>query len=358
MNDYPLRSIYMYLTDGCNLNCCHCWLSPIMHNDDNCYACLDFNLIAKCISEAKPLGLKTIKLTGGEPLLHPNILKILDLIKHEDLRPIIETNGTLITPELVTSFKQFDNISISISLDAMEPAMHDRIRGVKSSFSKAIHGVKMLIDSNIKPEIIMTLMKINKSQIKSMTVFVEDLGLTTLKINVLQVSGRAERLLPNNICNIEELIDIGSWIERILSKESNIRIIYDHPPAFRLLSNMFADNDNGCSVCKIKEIMGILPDGSVSLCGIGKLVPELLLGNINEDSIIDIWEKSSILNNLRTDLPSKLKGVCSRCVMQSVCSGACIAQNYYQSKDIFSSFWYCEQAYEKGLFPSTRIIPE
>jgi hypothetical protein len=42
--------------------------------------------------------------------------------------------------------------------------------------------------------------------------------------------------------------------------------------------------------------------------------------------------------------------------VKGLCLGSCVAQNYYRSKSIWASYWYCKQAYERGLFPETRII--
>ena len=67
-----LRTIYFYLTDGCNLRCRHCWIDPMYRNKEDGHSFLPFDLFVSIIKEAKELGLKGVKLTGGEPLLHPN----------------------------------------------------------------------------------------------------------------------------------------------------------------------------------------------------------------------------------------------------------------------------------------------
>ena len=61
---------------------------------------LSIDLFEKVIHEAKPLGLSKVKLTGGEPLLHPQFTKLLEIIRHQDLDVAIETNGLLCTARL------------------------------------------------------------------------------------------------------------------------------------------------------------------------------------------------------------------------------------------------------------------
>ncbi len=81
IKEYPLRQIYFYLTEGCNLACRHCWLAPKLDPQGNRFATLPVETFETAILEAKPLGLQGVKLTGGEPLLHPHIDQLLEIIQ-------------------------------------------------------------------------------------------------------------------------------------------------------------------------------------------------------------------------------------------------------------------------------------
>ncbi len=83
---YSLRQIYFYLTEGCNLACRHCWLAPKYQTEEHLYPSLDFDLFRSILEQAKPLGVTTVKLTGGEPLMHPRIHDILESIQMEGYR--------------------------------------------------------------------------------------------------------------------------------------------------------------------------------------------------------------------------------------------------------------------------------
>ncbi len=96
----PLNSLYLYLTEGCNLACRHCWLAPKLDVDGTKFPTLPVPILETILKEAQPLGLSGVKLTGGEPLLHPEIVKILEIVRREKLRLTIETNGVLCTREL------------------------------------------------------------------------------------------------------------------------------------------------------------------------------------------------------------------------------------------------------------------
>ena len=116
---YPLNQIYFYLTEGCNLKCRHCWIQPKFQGSEKSYPALDFDLFQSIIKQARPLGLSGVKLTGGEPLIHPRINQLLDHVRNEELRLTIESNGVLVTPDMAEAIKSCKNPFVSVSIDGI-----------------------------------------------------------------------------------------------------------------------------------------------------------------------------------------------------------------------------------------------
>jgi SynChlorMet cassette radical SAM/SPASM protein ScmF len=354
---YPLNMIYFYLTEGCNLACRHCWIAPKYQQKDQTYPMLPLDLFKSIIKQAKPLGLSGVKLTGGEPLLHPQIQEIIETVRTEGLRLIVETNGVLCTPQLANRMAHCKNAFVSVSLDGIDAKTHEWLRGVPGCFDAALEGVHSLVDAGLKPQIIMTLMRRNIDQAREMISFAKSLGAGTVKFNIIQPTARGKAMYQQGeALTIQELIHLGEIMENELSKSAQIGVFFGHPLSFRPLGRMFGDNGNGCGVCGIKGIIGVLADGSYALCGIGENVPELIFGHAKTDQLEDVWKDSTIINELREGLPSRLKGICADCHMKGLCLGSCIAQNYYRSKDLWMPFWYCEEAHKVGAFPSSRLI--
>ncbi|QTA79260.1 SynChlorMet cassette radical SAM/SPASM protein [Desulfonema limicola] len=352
--DYPLNQLYCYLTQGCNLACCHCWLEPGFEGNGDHYPVLDVKLFEQALNEAVPLGLTSVKLTGGEPLMHPEFFDILKIIKNKNLALVIETNGILCTPGTASKIAQLPVQSVSVSIDSPDPKTHDKIRGVAGAFEKSCKAVKNLSTCSIHPQIIMSLMSWNIHQIEEMVRLGEKLGASSIKFNIVQPVARGEKLVKaGKGVSIETIIKTGHYVETILAKKTRLSLIFDYPAAFRPLSCIFSAKS--CYVCGILGILGIIPDGSYALCGIGQHIPDLVFGKAGTDSLEHIWKNNHILEALRKGLPEKLEGVCSRCLMKYQCLGACIAQNYYTSNSLWSGFWFCEQAYQSGLFPETRL---
>jgi len=355
--EFPLNQIYFYLTEGCNLRCRHCWIQPKHQSDDRSYPMLEVDLFRSIIQQAKPLGLSSVKLTGGEPLLHPDIYEILDVIHSEELRLTVETNGVLCTLGLAKKMKATsENPFVSVSIDGADPETHEWVRGVEGCFDKALNGIRNLVNAGFRPQIIMSVMKRNKDQIEPFVRMAEALGAGSVKFNLIQPTARGEKMHEaGETLTIHELVELGEWVENSLSASTDLRLVYSHPAAFRSLSSMFGGDGSGCGVCGIFGILGVLGDGSYALCGIGETVPEMVFGHARKDSLADVWNNTLILNEIREGLPKRLSGICGDCVMKGICLGSCIAQNYYRSKDLWAPFWYCEEAKKANIFPETRV---
>ena len=353
---YPLNQIYFYLTEGCNLRCRHCWIAPKYQGEGSSYPALDLELFKSIIEQGKPLGLTGVKLTGGEPLLHPEIHEILEYIRTEDLRLTVETNGVLCTPELATKMAACKNPFVSVSLDGVDAETHEWVRGVTGCFEDALKGIQNLAEVGLQPQVIMSIMRHNKDQLEPAVRLAERLGAGSLKFNIVQPMARGEKMHESGeALSIEELVALGRWVENTLSSSTPLRLHYDQPLAFRPLGKIFANNGDGCRVCGILSILGVLANGSYALCGIGKTVPDLVFGDAATDSLGDIWKSTPILQELREGLPHRFEGICGDCLMKRLCLGSCVAQNYYGSKSLWAPFWFCKEAHNRGLFPDTRI---
>ncbi|MDX1776131.1 MAG: SynChlorMet cassette radical SAM/SPASM protein ScmF [Desulfobulbales bacterium] len=351
---FPLSQLYFYLTEGCNLCCRHCWLAPSYDPDASRYALLDFELFQKIIAEALPLGLTGVKLTGGEPLLHPDFSAFLQVLQQKKLHLVLETNGLLCSHEIAGQVARLQNPFVCVSLDGADAATHDSIRGVAGAFAKAKTAIGMFAAHNINVQVIMSVMQDNVEQVRNVTALAEKLGAASVKFNIIQPTGRGEAI-HNGAAGlaIKDAIKLGRKVETELAAGTPLKLFFDYPAAFRSLRRLAADDD--CGVCSILSILGVLPTGEYALCGIGSHVDELVFGKAGEDSLAKVWHEHATLRVLRQELPGRLEGICARCLMKHICLGACLAQNYYRTKSLWAPFWFCQLAEQNGLFPDSRL---
>lgn len=346
--------LYCYLTQGCNLACRHCWLKPKLDPDGTRFPVMDPEMFAGVVAEARPLGLQSVKLTGGEPLLNPKISEFLALIREAEMGLVVETNGVLATPALAADIARCPNAFVSVSLDGPDAKTHERIRGVKGCFDKACDGIRNLIAVGLAPQMIMTVMRDNIEQIDTIIGLAEDLGCGSVKFNVVQPTARGEHIYDDpQVVTVEELIALGRHVELDLAPQTDVRLIFDVPSAFHPLSRIARAEDGGN--CGILGILGLLPTGTYALCGIGEQIPELAFGTAGKDDLATIWREHPTLQRLRELIPDGLEGICGRCLMKQTCLGSCIAQNYYRTGSLSAPYWFCECAEAAGLFPKSRL---
>ena len=321
----PLTTLYLYLTEGCNLSCKHCWLNPPFDPDGTRHATLPLEQIRQVVDEARPLGLKSIKLTGGEALLHPRIMDIVALAKAEKFGLIIETNGVLVNDALVAALKDHGDVFVSVSLDSHREEVHEEFRGSKGSFGKTVAGIKKFAEAGLSPQVIGSLIPQNRHEMPELVRFARGLGAGSFKMNVVQPTTRGDQMhRRGNAVSLPEILEVGRDLVDFVGPETGMRVYPDLPHAFRQLSTLYRDGGGRCTV---KNIMGVLATGRYALCGIGTTMKELVFGEVGKDALATVWESHPVLRQIRDDLPQKLGGICGRCHMKNPCKGSSDAQN-------------------------------
>ncbi len=351
-----LTSFYLYLTDGCNLHCRHCWIAPrFVNGKPDPGECLDVDLLRKAVTEAKPLGLSNAKLTGGEPTLHPQFVEIADYLTAEGLSLTMETNGTLIDAALARRLKEKTSLwHISVSLDGPNAEIHDAFRRVPGSFDAATRGLKHLVDVGYRPQVIMCPHKGNVRYIEDVVKMAVELGAGSVKFNPVTSTGRGIAMHEHGeTLDFEETMTLAHWIRGELQSRTPIRLILATPLALYTVSELVKAGDNG--MCHVRHILGVLGSGEMALCGIGRTIPALVFGNLREKSVADVWFDTPVLHELRRELDAPYPGVCGQCVHAGRCLTYCVAQNYETTGRLVAPDRLCAAADERGAFPTGRL---
>jgi SynChlorMet cassette radical SAM/SPASM protein ScmF len=281
---------------------------------------LDYGLFVQAIEEGLSLGLTSVKLTGGEPLLHPDFFRIIDLLRLKNLNVTIETNGMLVDLPLARVLKEQSTLRhISVSLDGAKPETHDAFRGGKGSFHVACQAIRYLVEVGYRPQVIMSLHRDNVSEIEDLVRLAENLGAGSVKLGIIQPNGRGELLeRQRQVLDVEQIIELGKWVRTNLSKNTSIPVNLNWPMAFFNINRLMCIE--GCQ-CDLFGTLGILPSGHLSLCGLGVLVPDLCLGMLGRDRVEDIWVCHPVLVEVRKKVPTGMEGICANCLLQNQCNG-------------------------------------
>jgi len=336
-----LNMIAWEVTRSCNLNCVHCraaancGLYPGELSTEKC-----FQLIDEIATVSSPV----IILTGGEPLLRPDIFDIAAYGTNKGLRIVMATNGTLVNPTVAKKMIESGIKRVSISIDGKDAHSHDNFRQEKGAFDKAMAGITAMKDAGMEFQINTTITTANLSQIKDILKLTKKLGAAAHHIFLLVPTGRGRDLADQAITAAEYEKTLLWFHQESLSCEIQLKATCA-PHYFRIMHQQkgkvkerekqtghFHEMTRGClggiSFCFISHI------GQVQPCG----YLELDCGNVQKQSFAEIWENSEVFRNLR-DL-SKYGGKCGRCEFIKVCGG-CRARAYEATGDYLAEEPLC-----------------
>jgi len=357
----PLRCFYIYLSDNCNMRCRHCWIEPrFTDGKPDPGRVVDLEALRAAVREAKTIGLASSKLTGGEPLLHPQFLEVADMLTAEGLSLFMETNATLLTPEIARHLKEKTSLShVAVSIDGADAETHDAFRGVPGSFDATLRGLQYLKEAGFQEtQVIMSVHRGNRSQVEGVVNLAAKHGADSVKLNPVNPSGRGGTMHERGeTLDYDEVMELARFLDSDLCPRAPTGIYMGMPPALSSLRRL-QTSGGSCGDCGVRGILGILGTNHFALCGIGTTCPEFLYGVLGQDSVRDIWLNNPTVLYLRQALADLdgFPGICAQCIFARVCRTGCVADNHVQAGKLIATEWMCAEAVRRGTFPSARAL--
>jgi len=188
----PPRMLTVAVTEACNQRCAHCWKSA--GNSEHPRE-VPLQTLLGLLREFRALGGEGVRLTGGEPLRHPQWLELVRFAAAEGFETVaLQTNGVLFDAERVAALKELDfpGLSIQISLDGASAATHDLVRG-KGAFDGVMRALEQLALGGLMPRVSVfcTEMRHNLEEIPAVMALAERLGVGAVAAGMLVSCGRA-----------------------------------------------------------------------------------------------------------------------------------------------------------------------
>ncbi len=349
-----LTQLLIYPTDCCNLKCQHCYYNAIYETSQNHRTDeVSYDHLCGAIEELLPFGLRGCKLSGGEPFLRKDLIDICRYIDSRGISVAIETNGTFINERDAKVLGQLHGrTTVSISIDGANPDTHETCRGISGCFNDTMRGLKYLVNAGVEVQVIVCLFEANKTELPRLMKICAEKGVRTFKMNFINPIGRAKQL---SLVGLSEAYKIDA---QLVEYASVIGINYcsSIPIALQSVKQMMKTCalNNNCNIC---STLGILADGTITICGMGKYVNEFKFGTLGQDSIAEVWMTHPTLKLVRTEIPNRLRGICGCCIFRSNCLGRCRLNNENVTLDsLFDPYWECAEMEKHGLFPKSRIV--
>jgi radical SAM protein with 4Fe4S-binding SPASM domain len=195
LKEAGLRSpgtLTLAITGACNLTCQHCWVRAggVSSPGD-----VPLGTVRRIVNEFAQLGGRAIRITGGEPLCHPDWLEIVGFSCSLGFAAVtLQTNAMLLKDEHLAFLRadDFPGLSIQVSLDGASPRTHDLVRG-EGAFSCAWQGIELLVREGLasRISIFLTEMRHNLHEIPALLDLAAKMGITAVSSGTMVQCGRA-----------------------------------------------------------------------------------------------------------------------------------------------------------------------
>ena len=285
------------------------------------------------LDEIAKAGFKIMIFSGGEPLMRPDIVELTSYASSIGLRPVMGSNGTLLTPSLAMDLKNAGVMGIGISLDSMDPGKHDRLRQYDGAWKEAVRGMEICRETGLAFQVHTTVMDWNTDELEQITDFAVSRGAVAHHFFFLVPTGRGANIENTSL----RAAEYESVIARILEKQKTVSIELKPtcaPQFMRIASEkgMKMRYGRGCLAGTAYCI--ISPRGLVQPCA----YMDMVVGDVRKTPFSKIWTDSPVLNELRT---LDYKGNCGHCAYKVSCGGCRARAAVYHDGDYMAEEPWC-----------------
>ena len=339
-----LRLIAWEVTRSCTLNCRHCRAAACKGPYTGELTTAECERVLDNVTQfSKPI----IILTGGEPMLRPDIYHLAEYGTKLGLRMVMAPCGSLLTEESCTKLIAAGVQRISLSIDGATAKSHDDFRRVEGAFDSVMNGIKAAKKMGLEFQINTTVTKLNIHELPAIFDMALSLGAVSFHPFLLVPTGRGKELADQEIPPAE-YERVLNWIYEHRSQTGITLKPTCAPHYYRILRQR--EKAAGRSVtpeshgldAMTKGCLGgqgfafISHVGSVQICGF----LDIPAGNIKENGFDfkSVWESSPLFKEMR-DL-DKYHGRCGYCEYRKVCGG-CRARAFATTGDYLNEEPYC-----------------
>lgn len=329
----------------CNLTCKHCYTTSA---DINFPGELTTPEIYTVMDDLKAFKVPVLILSGGEPLLHPDIFAISQRARDMGFYVALSSNGTLIDSSNIERIAAIDYQYIGVSLDGMREA-HDKFRQKQGSFDASLAGIRLCRDHGIKAGVRFTLTQDNAHDFDALLQLMDDEDIDKFYLSHLNYGGRgnknrkddAEFQLTRNV--MDALFEKSlNWERQGLHREvvtgnNDADAVYflhwvkrrfpERAEHICAKLQQWGGNASGVNVANIDNLGNVHPDTFWWHYG---------LGNVRTRPFSEIWQDISdpLMAGLKAS-PRPLQGRCGSCGYQSICNG----NTRVRAQQLTGDFW-------------------
>ena len=315
----------------CNLTCKHCYS---ISADIDFKGELDTQEVFAVMDDLKAFGVPVLILSGGEPLLRPDIFQVSQRAKDMGFYVGLSTNGTLIDAGNIDAIADVGYDYVGISIDGTRPT-HDLFRRKQGAFDASMAGIRLCRDRDIKVGLRFTMTEDNAVELPDMLRLMKDEGVNKFYLSHLNYAGRGNRNRDSDVQHgiTRQAMDLlfetalmhaqhGSDLEFVSGNNDAdgvylLQWVMQHYPdrAEHIAAKLqqWGGNSSGVNIANIDNLGTVHPD---------TFWWHYDLGNVRERPFSEIWMDTSdpIMKGLKAR-PRLIKGRCGECRYFNICGG-------------------------------------
>jgi radical SAM protein with 4Fe4S-binding SPASM domain len=344
----PPSLIFWEITAECNLRCKHCVVSA----DKKLQQELTTDEALMLVDEWARLGVQNITFSGGEPLLRPDMFEIARYAKSQNINLQIATNGTLVTPSVVSELKSLA-MDVQISLDGSSPEVYGRFRGNNRAFYDVVRGIEALRAAGMNFTLATVVTKSNVQDIPNILKLVEQYGIQAFRLIPFIPLGRGKK---NKNLELEpsEMKELTVYLRGIRKKAAFDILPMEFEETLEEPFNQRIDPADPSACGGAIHYTTVTPEGCVLPC---HYFYGVKTENVHDHSFSWIWHNSRFLNYFRSLRIRDFKGGCAKCKWLAQCRTGCKAANFSAAK-LFEGNRHCWIANGNEVQTTDTLSPD
>lgn len=316
-----LSELKLEIISRCPLSCMHCSSesSPL------CGSVVDPQLIERLAMEFALLGGNQVRISGGEPLEHPDLQAILQVLSKSGASTKLYTTGlrgnkplSTISPREAGELKRLVK-SMVFSVQGGSASIHDRFTGTQGSFEATVEAVSICKSAGIDVAFHFVPTRANYQSLPELITLAKRLSVSSISLLRFVPHGRGTHSVDRLTLFGDELLELKEMVLTLSSSDVQLRL----GSPYRILQ---LDCVPGCGAGV--DRMLVAPDGTAYPCDAFKGFPVDGSTNAYELGLEQVWRHSSFFNQVRNSV-YQLPGQCRSCKHQMTCHGGCPAQRAF-----------------------------
>ena len=337
---YSLKEVCLEINDVCPMECMHCSGSCKLTSENM----LSLSEVKRIIGDFVRMGGRILEISGGEPLMHPNLSEIVAYAKMKRLKTALYTCGMAsdghgsefsITADLAGKLRHLGLDKIIFNLQGATAETHESVTQKEGSFRNTVHGIKIMKSMGFWVGVHFVPMKPNYTELKDVIQLCHNLGVD--EIGLLQFVPQGRGLTNRERLELSKEEEFREFIENIVklkSSHENPKIRVGRPINFCPLIDPSITKEEcnaGITRCLIS------PEGNVMPCPAFKRNGDYIAGNVKVRSLADIWRYSLTWRDFRQFDYEKMNEPCGSCEHLHWCQGGCKAQRILEYGNIYAA---------------------